>query len=540
MPLRVTRGDSGQTCAEKCEIRMSLSQRTAAVTRTSSECSHESDSDENDLDRTMTSGKFLKMDENRKAIPSVEKSDKKRNSIKGKRLERGVAKESEDGAGGSKRAEDSGKGAEPSSSDDDGAFMESEEDPGSRGDRPGSTGIESMKRLQAAREEAGVSNVNRENARNERPYVVFMAGETDGDMVEGAFKNVNGLLIKIMKDVREKIPDAWPSISESGNELKISVKTEEEREQAMKWVNVAGICVRCVRSNNPSHVALWGRIERVHSQLTEDDIMSELKNQGVGRVRRVQRPRRMENGNGDVVTTMVNTATVDIMFQTGIRESVNIIGELFRVTLLAPEPKQCLKCLTYGHYKSECQQREVCRRCGKEGHMMNACTERMPKCVNCGGEHVSTYKGCRVYQEIAEIKQRAYERRVRLSIGAVVETRKSRPKEVKPTPEEKKRDENCESGEGGTVAKKVLYTQVVKRNLVKKGADGDSKVVCSLTPRVMTKVSSSDKKEEQTNQRNSKSIMVIVKRILQQMATKHTELEFVLELISLIDDGTSK
>ena len=65
---------------------------------------------------------------------------------------------------------------------------------------------------------------------------------------------------------------------------------------------------------------------------------------------------------------------------------------------------KCHKCNKFGHYKSECQEKDKkCGRCGKLKTTCNyACDKASYRCSNCGKNHSSNYKGCDTYKKEVE------------------------------------------------------------------------------------------------------------------------------------------
>lgn len=63
---------------------------------------------------------------------------------------------------------------------------------------------------------------------------------------------------------------------------------------------------------------------------------------------------------------------------------------------------QCHRCQKHGHKKGSCRRAFVCMKCAGQ-HPTTACKKPRhvpPRCCNCGGRHISAYKGCRVFQEV--------------------------------------------------------------------------------------------------------------------------------------------
>ena len=64
---------------------------------------------------------------------------------------------------------------------------------------------------------------------------------------------------------------------------------------------------------------------------------------------------------------------------------------------------QCFNCQSFGHSAKNCRSKPKCPICG-ESHSHKGCPNkeaRKPKCANCMGPHVASYKGCPEYKKQA-------------------------------------------------------------------------------------------------------------------------------------------
>ena len=64
---------------------------------------------------------------------------------------------------------------------------------------------------------------------------------------------------------------------------------------------------------------------------------------------------------------------------------------------------QCFNCQCFGHSAQNCKSKQKCVICG-ENHSHKGCPRkeaRQPKCANCSGPHIATYKGCPEYKKQA-------------------------------------------------------------------------------------------------------------------------------------------
>ena len=145
----------------------------------------------------------------------------------------------------------------------------------------------------------------------------------------------------------------------------------------------------------------------------EEDILDELRDQGVQRVRRLL---RRENGN------TVNSDTFVLSFsQDELPEKVRVTWRSVRVRPYIPNPVRCFKCQAYGHMASACKGKERCARCSAAGHNSSSCEASKPRCT-CGGEHEAWSRECpRLEAERKKVKER------------VTGTAKRAPAETHPT-----------------------------------------------------------------------------------------------------------
>ena len=64
---------------------------------------------------------------------------------------------------------------------------------------------------------------------------------------------------------------------------------------------------------------------------------------------------------------------------------------------------QCCNCQSFGHSAKNCRSKQKCLICG-ENHSHKECSNRetrKPRCANCKGPHVASYRGCPEYKKQA-------------------------------------------------------------------------------------------------------------------------------------------
>ena len=109
----------------------------------------------------------------------------------------------------------------------------------------------------------------------------------------------------------------------------------------------------------------------------EDEILEEMRDQGIQKVRRLQRR------EGDV---MVPSDSIVLSFSgEKLPGRVRVAWRSARVRPFVPYPIRCYRCQAYGHIASRCRGQERCGRCSSLGHNSASC-EASPRCT-CGGDH---------------------------------------------------------------------------------------------------------------------------------------------------------
>ena len=132
-----------------------------------------------------------------------------------------------------------------------------------------------------------------------------------------------------------------------------------------------------------------------------DEILSNLKSQGVREVKRISVSR-----NG----TRRDTNTYILTFASPNLPSSIKIGFLnVKVDVYVPNPLRCFKCQRYGHHESKCPNLPVCPKCSFEGHDHNVDTCNNPlHCPNCKSNHSSSSRDCLRWKDEKEILSLKY------------------------------------------------------------------------------------------------------------------------------------
>ena len=83
----------------------------------------------------------------------------------------------------------------------------------------------------------------------------------------------------------------------------------------------------------------------------------------------------------------------------------NVTGIVYKVEEFRQpvSVRQCFNCQCFGHSAQNCKSKQKCVICG-ENHSHKGCPKKeakQPKCANCAGPHVASYKGCPEYKKQA-------------------------------------------------------------------------------------------------------------------------------------------
>ncbi|XP_046380441.2 uncharacterized protein LOC124151837 [Haliotis rufescens] len=132
--------------------------------------------------------------------------------------------------------------------------------------------------------------------------------------------------------------------------------------------------------------------------MSEEEIATELKNQGVTSVKRFTR----KDGDSFVKTNTYLFTFALAKLPSSIKAGYFNIG----VDVYIPNPLRCFKCQQFGHGAKSCRNSPVCSRCS-HSHDSTDCTDAI-KCANCNSAHMSSFKSCPCYVRPTKILKIKY------------------------------------------------------------------------------------------------------------------------------------
>lgn len=96
------------------------------------------------------------------------------------------------------------------------------------------------------------------------------------------------------------------------------------------------------------------------------------------------------------------TGSVILLFEKGLKETINLGGVIRQVQELDPRPMVCVQCGLIGHTELKCKRKDdpLCKNCFEVHVDPNSC---IIKCKNCGNFHKSTNRNCEAIREEVKI-----------------------------------------------------------------------------------------------------------------------------------------
>ena len=136
--------------------------------------------------------------------------------------------------------------------------------------------------------------------------------------------------------------------------------------------------------------------------MTEEEILSDLKGDGVIHIRRLTTFRDGQRRDTNLLVLTFNSTTLP--------DKLNIGWLRKDVRVFIPNPLRCFKCQRFGHGSSTCRQDARCSKCGQAPHDGSDCSA--PKlCLSCGSsDHLVSSSQCPVWKEeksICELKAKS-------------------------------------------------------------------------------------------------------------------------------------
>ena len=117
-------------------------------------------------------------------------------------------------------------------------------------------------------------------------------------------------------------------------------------------------------------------MDRDLSMVTDEELLDELKSQGVTKVTRLVIKSKIDGGQ-------IKTNKFFLIFNTPNLPQYITAGLIrIPVTPNIPNPRRCYNCQMFGHTNKMCNKKPKCPRCGEESHTEEECNNE-EQCPNC-------------------------------------------------------------------------------------------------------------------------------------------------------------
>lgn len=203
---------------------------------------------------------------------------------------------------------------------------------------------------------------------------------------------------EIIADIKKITEDRDFTTALTSKYLKVNLTSHDDYRALTKYY--MNNLVQFHTFQNPNEKPLSVVIKNVPLSLTEDEVKKELlaKNLPITSVTRLlSKDKKAPIPICAVILTSTEAAKEIYNLRTIFHSIVTV-----EARKKASNIPQCHKCQRYGHTKNYCAAKSRCVKC-QEDHLPQACKKTSndpPKCVNCGGNHPASYRGCPHHLEL--------------------------------------------------------------------------------------------------------------------------------------------
>ena len=127
------------------------------------------------------------------------------------------------------------------------------------------------------------------------------------------------------------------------------------------------------------------------SQCSREEILAELKNQGINDIKRIYHQKRKPNNTNTYILTFNSPTTPKDI-------KIGYINE--KIVQYIPNPLRCFKCQKFAHHGSVCNGHTICGKCGERepNHTTIDCNLNN-RCANCSEDHPSYTRSCPIWKK---------------------------------------------------------------------------------------------------------------------------------------------
>lgn len=214
--------------------------------------------------------------------------------------------------------------------------------------------------------------------------------------------------LNINKEEMTPVIGVWTD--EKGTVINVETKCDEHSKKLMNANDIFGVEVKVIphKFRNFSRVTVWDN-EAIFAPFSDAELRAMLADQAVVEVKRDEymdkNTKIKKLGKRYRITYNKKVPPSAIKFPQ--------LGIQMRTELFVPKPARCFKCQRFGHYEDRCNSREkVCYRCAAIHRTIDGKCLAITKCVNCHGDHPSSFMGCPAYKQECSVKRSSVEDRI--------------------------------------------------------------------------------------------------------------------------------
>lgn len=207
-----------------------------------------------------------------------------------------------------------------------------------------------------------------------------------------SLKSVNPVIIA--KQIREVCPNP-EFIKPTAKGLIIKCRNQKQVKAILQISIIGTIPVKSTERQTVEKGVIYG----VSTEMKENEILHELKHQGVVDVKRIMKRstsnvKSIDDSEENRPKFIPMTSVILSFNKPILPSSVTMCFQSFTVKQYIPQVKRCFQCQRFGHGIAQCRAKMRCVRCG-QNHTFDQCNNNENRtCPNCGGDHSAAFQGC--------------------------------------------------------------------------------------------------------------------------------------------------
>lgn len=208
--------------------------------------------------------------------------------------------------------------------------------------------------------------------------------------------NLNQLkLAKIisMAENEAGIKESSTTTKKLGSSILVSFNTRDEAHNLLTHPLLE-------KNNIVAYIPEWttvrkGVIKGINLEFSDEELLKEIHSSPpITEVKRCNRFNKKEDGTTSSTPSQSVLLTFDGQM---LPTKVSIYGIYLEVSPYTSQVKRCGNCLRFAHSRKQCRSEKTCDHCSRKDHgdgIVCPTVSAAAKCINCQGEHKSTYDNC--------------------------------------------------------------------------------------------------------------------------------------------------